>query len=324
MRYVIYGAGAIGGSIGARLTLAGHEVTLIARGAHLEAMRQHGLRMRTPEDDVTFAVQAVGHPSAIEWRGDEAVILCMKTQDTRPALEDLRAAAGSGARVICAQNGVDNERQAARRFSQVYGMLVLLPSMHLTPGEVILNGSGPTGVLDAGRFPSGLDAFIEEVCADLKGSDFISEPRPDIMRMKYAKLIRNLPNVIQAVFGPDARADELRSILRDEALAVFAAAGIDAVSQEEFDARELVRRGPVPGVDLVASSTWQSVIRGLGSIETDYLNGEISLLGNLHGVPTPANRLMADLGDRVARERLTPGTITVDEVMTALQEASAS
>src|SRR5690606_28267521 len=99
--------------------------------------------------------------------------------------------------------------------------------------------------------------------------------------------------------------------------AVFTAAGIDAVSQEEFDSRELVVRGDVPGAGPSASSTWQSVVRGASSIETDYINGEVALLGQLHGVPTPANRLMVDLADRVIRERLTPGTITLDEVMAA-------
>ncbi len=321
MRYVIYGAGAIGGGIGARLTQAGHEVVLIARGAHLEAMRQNGLRMRTPDEDVTLPVQAVGHPSEVDWRGDEAVILCMKSQDTTAALEDLRASAGSSVRVICAQNGVDNERQAARRFEHVYPMLVLVPATHLTPGEVILNGAGISGVLDAGRYPTGTDDFIEQVCADISTSRYASQATPTIMRMKYAKLIRNLGNAIQAVLGPDTRADELRSILRAEATAAFEAAGIDAASQEEFDSRELVERGQVPGIERSASSTWQSVARGLGSVETDYLNGEIVLLGNLHGVPTPANRLMCDLTDRVVRERLTPGTITLDEVMAPLLPA---
>jgi 2-dehydropantoate 2-reductase len=319
MRYVIYGAGAIGGGIGGRLTQHGHDAVLIARGEHLEAMQRNGLRMRTPHEDVTIPVTAVGHPSEIEWTGDEAVILSMKSQDTRPALEALRAAAGSGVHVICAQNGVDNERQAARRFDHVYAMLVFMPATHLTPGEVILEGDNLTGVLDSCRYPDSVDPFIEQVCADLSASSFDAIASDRVMPLKYAKLVRNLNNGVQAVLGSQADATEIRTLLRDEAFAVYAAAGIEAASDEESQSRSLVNNAPVAGVERGGSSTWQSVTRGLGSIETDYLNGEIAMLGVLYGIPTPANRLIADLADHVARNRLPVGSFTLDEVMARLR-----
>jgi 2-dehydropantoate 2-reductase len=68
--------------------------------------------------------------------------------------------------------------------------------------------------------------------------------------------------------------------------------------------------GPRPG----AGSTWQSLARGAGSIEVDFLNGEITLLGRLHGVPTPANETLQVLADRMAREQQAPGSISPDEV----------
>ncbi len=65
------------------------------------------------------------------------MILCVKSQHTVAALDDLREAAGDRVAVVCCQNGVANERAALRRFSAVYGMLVVLGAMHLEPGEVV-------------------------------------------------------------------------------------------------------------------------------------------------------------------------------------------
>lgn len=313
MRYVIYGAGAIGGGIGGRLAQHGQDVTLIARGEHLERMRNAGLRLRTPVEDVVVPVHVVGHPSEIEWRGDEAVILTMKSQDTQAALDDLRAAAGCDVRVICGQNGVANERMTARRFPNVYGMLIQMPATYITPGEVILNGVEVTGVLDSGRYPSGVDGVIEDVCAGLSTSGFRARPEPDVMRLKYAKLLINLGNVVQAVFGDGDDARDLLRQLRAEGEAVLRAAGIDWTPREEYAERVHFERGDVPGADRGGNSTWQSIVRGRPSVETDYLNGEISLLGALHGVSTPANRLMQELAARCARDGLAPGTLQVEE-----------
>src|SRR5947209_4300329 len=110
MRYIIYGAGAIGGVIGARLFRAGHDVVLIARGGHLAAVRERGLTLETPAETVTLPIDAVGHPSEITFADGDIVVLTMKTQDTAPALDELRAAVGENVPVICAQNGVENER----------------------------------------------------------------------------------------------------------------------------------------------------------------------------------------------------------------------
>jgi len=316
MRYVIYGAGAIGGGVGARLAQHGHTPVLIARGAHLAAMQRDGLRLRAPGEDFRVRVTAVGHPSEVDWHGDEFVILTMKGQDTAGALADLLAAAGPDVPVACAQNGVENERQAARSFAHVYAMLVQMPATYLEPGEVILNGVSCSGILDAGVYPAGLDDRIREVCADLTAAGFIADPDPDVLRMKYAKLLNvNLGNAVQAICGPDAPADELQQRLKDEAYAAYAAAGIECVSSEQFWARDAqMTRGDVEGFKRSAGSTWQSLVSGR-SLETDYLNGEIVLLGTLHGVPTPANRAIQVCSARAIRERLAPGAITVDEVL---------
>jgi 2-dehydropantoate 2-reductase len=108
MRIVVMGTGGVGGYFGARLARGGQDVTVVARGAHLDALRAHGLRVRsTLEGEYTAAVDAVekldGHPPA------DAVLLCVKSFDTESATAQLRAVVGPETAVLSLQNGVDNE-----------------------------------------------------------------------------------------------------------------------------------------------------------------------------------------------------------------------
>jgi 2-dehydropantoate 2-reductase len=317
MRYIVYGAGAIGGTIGARLFGSGHEVVLIARGAHLEAMRQRGLTLETPVESGTLKIPVVGHPSEITVRDDDAVILTMKTQDTVAALDDLRRAAPPHIPVICAQNGVANERMALRRFANVYAMLVILPATHLEPAVVVAHAAPVSGILDCGRYPSGTDPLIEHVAADLNGSGFSVNAVADPMRLKYAKLLMNLGNALQAACGLDGNLGPVYARLREEGVACYRAAGIEWASDAEMTERRTAMSRPsetVGGRQRAGGSSWQSIARGAGSIETDYLNGEIALLGRLHGVPAPVNAAMQRLAARMVRERIPAGSIGLDDI----------
>jgi 2-dehydropantoate 2-reductase len=316
MRYVIYGAGGVGGVIGARLMQHGQEVVLVARGAHLEALQKRGLVFRSPHETVTLEVQAVGHPDQIEFRPDDVVFLTMKTQHTLAALRALHASAGEEIAVVCCQNGVANERMAADLFRHVYGMVVILPASHLAPGEVDTEATACGGILDAGCYPSGTNERIEAVTVDLEACGFSARPEPAVMRWKYAKLLMNVLNAMQAVceLGPDAR-DLIRQ-LRREALDCYKAAGIDCATAEEVRERrgDLIQMAPVAGRSRSGGSSWQSLARGTGDIEADHLNGEIALLGQLHGVPTPANRVVQREATRMARERAAPASLPLAEL----------
>ncbi len=312
MRYIVYGAGAVGGVIGARLHRAGKDVALIARGRHLDAIRDRGLTLETPEWTETLTIPVAADPEGIDFRPDDVVILGMKSQDTIAALEALRAAAGSSLPVICTQNGVANERMALRRFENVYAMVVMLPATHLEPGVVQQNSAPVPGILDAGRYPLGTDSTIEAVCRDLEAAGFSAQPDPTVMRQKYAKLLMNLGNAFQAICGHEADGGPMLRRAREEALACYRAAGIDFATDDEFRARRghLIQVKPIGDGRRQGGSSWQSVVRGTGTVEADWLNGEICLLGRLHGVPTPVNRLLQDTANRVAREGLAPGTVS--------------
>jgi 2-dehydropantoate 2-reductase len=316
VRYVIYGAGAIGGTIGGKLFQSGGEVVLIARGPHLEACLNEGLTLRAPGETLLQRIPAVAGPAEIDWRDGDVAVLAMKSQDTAGALRALRDAAGD-VPVVCAQNGVANERMAARLFSRVYGMVVWMPATHLQPGQVIAHSAPVTGTLDAGRYPAGADALIEAACSDLRESGFASQANERIMRLKHAKLLSNLLNIVQALCGGTA-GDIVRAV-RQEAAAVYAAAGIDYASADELAGRtSAITVKPVPGFEeRLGGSTWQSLARG-GTLETDYLNGEIALLGALHGVPTPVNRMLQHAAAEAARTHAEPGSYTAEELLARL------
>ena len=317
MKYVVYGAGAIGGIIGARLFEQGHDTVLICRGAQLDAIHRNGLTVKTPGDAANFRVRAVAHPSEIEFAPDDVVFLAMKTQDTEGALRDLAAVAPTEIAIVCAQNGVENERMALRPFARVYGMLVFMPGTFLEPGVIVNHSSGVWGVLDVGCYPSGTDVTIERVAADLIGAGFSSRAVSSIMRWKYAKLLGNLNNAFVAACGTDARAPEFIQAVRAEALACYAAARVDCATDDEMHQRRVasgMQYGPVEGAPRDGGSSWQSLARGLPTIEADYLNGEIVMLGRLHGVPTPCNLALQVVANRMAREHRPAGSCPLDEL----------
>ncbi len=325
MRYVIYGAGAIGGVIGARLHLTGREVALIARGAHLDALRERGLTFISAEGTQTLRIPAVGSPAELDLTAADIVVLAMKSQDTVGALDALFAAAPPEIAVVCAQNGVVNERMALRRFANVYGQLVILPGTHLEAGVVISSASPLAGVLDLGRYPRGNDERAAGIARDLTEAGFRAEPREDIMPWKYAKLLRNLANSTQAILGLEEKAEALMARAREEALACFAAARIELVSDEAFGERFRALNRISTGSPAARSgnSSWQSLTRGSATIEAAYLNGEIALLGRLHGVPTPVNALLQEAATEAAASGRGPGEYALADLEARLARADA-
>jgi 2-dehydropantoate 2-reductase len=321
-RFVVYGAGAIGGVLGTELARAGHEVILIARGAHLAAIRRDGLRVLSPAGARTQHLPVAGHPGEVDWRPGDVVLLAMKSMDTPAALDALAAHADPATPVACVQNGVANERAALRHFANVYGVCVMFPAAHLTAGVVAAHSAPVPGILDIGRYPAGVDDAAAPIAAAFRAGGFVSEPRPDIMRWKYTKLLMNLGNSIQAVCGPVDGRDEALRLVRAEGEAALDAAGIAYASAEEDRARrgDILRITPVDGAQRLGGSSWQSLARGTGSIEADYLNGEIVLLGRLHGVPTPVNEHARQLANRMARDRVPPGALTPERFLATLPQ----
>ena len=301
MRYVVYGAGAVGGVIGAHLHLAGLDVTQVARGTHLAAIRRDGLVLDRAEGREPLPVPAVGGAAEVEWRGNTVVLLCVKGHQTAAALDDLAAHAPVETVVVSAQNGIANEQAILRLFEAAYGICVMLPATHLEPGVVVQKCHPTPGILDLGRVPDGVDATAEAIAVDLRAAGFESVPRPDIMAWKRRKLLMNIGNAVDATCRPGDAATELEDRARAEGERVYDTVGLACVSSAEDRERrgDILRRRDDLQVPL-GGSTFQSLSRGT-STEADLLNGEIVLLGRLHGVPTPVNDLLQRVTSELAR-----------------------
>lgn len=335
MRYIIIGAGAVGGAIGGRLAGAGCEVVLVARGAQRAALAERGLRLKVPDGESTYRLPVVEDPAELgELRPDDVLVLAVKTQDSEAALAVWGPApvtdGGTAAErlpIVCAQNGVESQRLALRRFRRVYGVCVWLPATFVEPGVVAAEGAPLTGILHLGRYPQGTDETAELIAAALEKSRFEAPVVPDVTRWQYAKLLGNLVNAIEAVAGPLGGEEGLALYrrVRAEGAAVLDAAGIAyASAEEEKEARgDKIRLVEIDGTPRGGGSSWQSLNRGTGTIEADYLNGEIVLLGRLHGVPAPLNDLLQRLANDFARKRRAAGSLPFDELVRLADKAVA-
>jgi len=330
VRYVVIGAGAVGGTIGARLHQAGHEVVLVARGEHLSTMQRDGLRLIAPDIDQRVAVPAVAGPDEVALRSDDVLVLATKSQHTAEALgpwasseiasgESAGRPAGEVLPLLCAQNGVANEPAALRWFSRVVGVCVWLPSGLPEPGTVIAPCAPLTGMLHLGAHPAqnpppGLEVTLAAVAADLEASTFRAPRPPQVMAWKRAKLVSNLGNVFDALFEPESGWEGLQVRAQDEARAVFAAAGWPVTTaEEEAQVRgAYVTPQQIPGQERSGGSTYQSLARGADSVETDYLNGEISAQGRRYGVRTPVNSAVQHLAARAVHARASARSVPLD------------
>jgi len=331
-RYIIVGAGAIGGGIGARLHQAGHAVTLVARGEHLQALQRDGLRLRTPEEDVTLPVPAVGGPAELDLQPDDVLVLSTKTHQAQSALAewcDIEVdgrSAGERLPVLTALNGVASEAMASRYFDRVYGVCVWMWAAHLTPGEVILEGLPASGMFHIGRVPAAVAddhdrKFLDGLRADWNGARLTTRLPPDVMAWKYRKLLSNVGNSVQALLGQQPGMGEIVRAADAEGRAVLDGAGISYTADEEEQAAraESFTVHPVPGLpEFLGGSTWQSLTRGTGNVETDYLNGELVMIARQHGLAAPINAKLASLVRRAAANGTRPGAITVSELAAEL------
>ncbi len=320
MRFIIYGAGAIGGAIGGRLAEAGNDVVLIARGAHYEALQRNGLTVESPDRVVTSTIPVVDHPSSLTFAAGDVVIFAMKTQHTVAAAVELIRTAPPDITIVSAQNGVQNERMLLRRFRNVYGICVMCPAAHLEPGIVQAYSSPITGLLDIGRWPGPVDDTAAAISDALRASTFESVPRDDIARWKYGKLLMNLGNAVEALCGHVEGIGPVMRLARDEATGVLEAAGIAFVDRDEDRERrgDLMTMGEIADRPRGGGSSWQSLARGTGNIEADYLNGEIVMLGRLHGVATPVNELLQRRAGEAARAKTPPGSVDPTQLLDEL------
>lgn len=300
-RYVVIGAGAVGGVLAARLSQAGRDVLLVARGEHGRLIAEHGLKVRHPDGVDTVRLPVIAGPDDVSLRSTDVLLLTVKTQDAEGALRDwswlpladVPGGVAADLPIVTFQNGLETESAALRRFRSVHGATIGIAASYLTAGEVVSPSRAPVeGVIWIGRYPTGHDEVTEEVVRDLTDAGFHAVVSDDVRAEKSAKLIGNVGNNgLDLLAGTDEDRATATRLLRAEAAEVLAAAGLPIGTLDVALTFE-----PVEGHELGRLSTWQSFARGASS-EIDHLNGEIVLLARRHGLDAPVNeRLQRLLG----------------------------
>lgn len=288
MKVAVMGAGAVGGYYGGLLARAGHEVVLIGRPAHVEAMQAHGLRLQTASFDERIAVQAGTEAAAAA--GAELVLFCVKSTDTETAGAQLAPVLAPNAVVLSLQNGVDNAGRLARVLGRsVIPAVVYVATEMAGPGHVRHHGRGELVLADTPAARSLVEVFgAAGVPVQVSGQ---------VDAALWSKLILNCAyNALSAItrrpYGELVQGEGVWQVMRevvDECLAVASAAGV-APLDDPWPAVERIARS-MPGQ---FSSTAQDLLRGRPS-EIDHLNGIVVREGARLGVATPANRVLLAL-----------------------------
>jgi 2-dehydropantoate 2-reductase len=279
------GAGAVGCYYGGMLARAGHEVTLIGRPNHVDAINRDGLRMQTLTFDEHVRVAASTQPSAVE--GASLVLFCVKSTDTESAAAELKPYLEEDALVLVLQNGVDNADRVRTVISQEVAAAVVYVAAGMEgSGHVRHHGRG-----DLVIEPSSQSEAFARVLID---SQIPTEISPNVRGALWAKLILNcaynaLSAITQLPYGRLAANASVEACMRDivgECLAVAKAEDIAIPGDVDASVRMIAEKMPTQ-----FSSTAQDVARSKPT-EIDHLNGLIVRLGEKHGIATPANRVL--------------------------------
>jgi 2-dehydropantoate 2-reductase len=326
MRFVIVGAGAVGGVLGAQLAHGGQEVVLVDPADHIDVIRERGLHLRGNYGDYLVRPATAKRIGQVTPGAGDVVCLAVKMYDTPATVAELRAVYPADTPVVVFQNTVDNEPIIARTFSRVYSVAIRMGAKFVKAGEVHQIGSNK---LTLGRYPSGLDEALEAIADGLRKGGFEVHLNPDIMSVKWYKLFLNLSNSMYALFGHSSEEGPrdpgfrlLRAEMLEEALGVVRAHGLRLQHVPgEPPIEELIaslRRGDTPARPVPADpeqraypSMWQDIYWKRGKTEADGLNGKIAAMGRGQGIPTPINALLHQLITEVAENRDLPGKYTI-------------
>ena len=285
MRVAVMGAGAVGCYYGGMLARAGHEVTLIARQPHVEAIRRDGLIMDTLSFKESVALQASTEAHAV--RGAQLVLFCVKSSDTEAAGAAIAPHLDADALVLSLQNGVDNaQRLQALLRQSVAAAVVYVATEMAGPGRVKHNGRGDLVLGPAARRDDVLQAFA--------GAGVAVQISENVIGALWAKLIVNCAyNALSAIammpYGQLVQGQGIWAVMHgavQECLAVAKALGVTLAGDMWQSVQEIALSMPQQ-----SSSTAQDLARGRRT-EIDHLNGYVVRQGEAHGVATPVNRTL--------------------------------
>ncbi len=296
MRIAILGSGGVGGYFGGRLAATGSEVTFVARGAHLEAIRRHGLRLTSPLGDAHIvpanAVETIAEVGQVD-----LVIVAVKLWDTEEIAPTLRPLADRGAAIISFQNGVQKD-ELLRKYvpsDAIMGGVCYIAATIAEPGVILHTGTMQRLVF--GEYGGGKSGRGEAFLAACLQAGIDAEFTDAIERQIWEKFVflvglSGTTSIVHQSIGPIRENPQTRSLLLNtmrEVVEVGRAKGVPLAA--DFAENRLAFCDTLPAT--MTSSMQTDLERG-NRLEVPWLSGSVVELGAALGVSTPVNLVISD------------------------------
>ena len=289
MKIAVMGAGAVGGYFGALLQRGGLDVTLIARGRHLEAIRARGLRITSVHGNFTVAAKAVEDPKEIG--PVDLILFCVKSYDTEAATRLCLPLMHDGTAILSLQNGIDNEEQITDIVGEgkVLGGVAYIGSAIAEPGVIVHTTEGRIAF---GEMGGGISQRVRQLEQVFRNAGVPAEASANIQAILWGKLVWNAAfNALNTLVGGEVHVlverPETRTLARqvmEEVRAVAVAHGVLLPA----DLVERLLRWTDTAAIAMKTSTRQDLEAGK-ALEVEALNGAVVRRGQAAGVPTPYN-----------------------------------
>lgn len=293
MKIAVLGAGGTGGYFGGMLARAGNDVTFIARGDHLQAMRQHGLTVKSAQGgEFTLPVNATERTTDVG--PTDLVLVCIKTYDSATAFPQLPPLIGPETMVLSVQNGIDNERELAAAVGDaaVLGGLAYIVASIEAPGIVVQSALGQ---IIFGETAGGTSQRTERLLEVFHDAGISAEVHADVRVAIWEKFIgicafAGMTSLTRLPIGPIFSHRETRDLYHatlEEVVALARAQNVtlpaDAVDAYMTDMDHFAKAQPW------ASSSMHHDLKVGRRLELESLNGAASRMGKELGIPTPNN-----------------------------------
>lgn len=284
---LIMGAGAVGGFYASRFAQAGHDVYLVARGQHLEAILSNGLRVDSVKGNHEHRLPASADPSSFRIQPDY-ILLAVKSYDTTEAIEKIRPLVGEQTQILGLQNGVENYGQLCEAFGsdRVIRAYCRVNSEIVQPGHIRQQKFGQIVFNEENGKPSDRLRVLEDL---LLRADIDYVIPDDIRRAVWIKFTWNsihnvLTGLLQKTVIELYKDDAIMDLMEQMGQEILAVAHADGVNLKASDVQEVVDEGRQLGA--FRTSTYQDREKGK-RLEFDAFTGAMVRLGHKHGVATP-------------------------------------
>lgn len=291
MRFIMLGAGGVGGYFGGRLAAAGNEITFVARGAHMEAIKNNGLSIKSPRGDLRLKdLRVVADPAAAG--PADVIFLAVKLGDADAAIEAIRPVVGPGTTVISLQNGVEAEDRLEAAFGpgHVAGGVAYIAAAIETPG--VIRHLGANQRIQLGTLPGHPGAPVAAIVEILAAAGIDAEMPADITLAIWQKFVflvglsatTTLTGQPVGVIRSDPRGRAFLHDVMAEATLVARARGVGLAA--DFARDRLAFADTLP--EAMRASMAHDHAAGK-PLELPWLSGAVVRMGAEAGVPTPVN-----------------------------------